>query len=102
MRNPAPPRDSAAAEVFQVLVAPGGGPQDIEQNVELLRQFRAASPEGGAHVDRMVMVIVPGAFTSERHRNGAPDPARCARDQHLLILEWSALWCTHCSKPVYR
>ncbi len=42
-------------EVFQVLMASGGAPHDLEQNVGLLQQFRTASPEGGTQVDRLLV-----------------------------------------------
>ncbi|MGA2267801.1 MAG: AAA family ATPase [Bryobacteraceae bacterium] len=55
MRNQAPPRDAAAADIFQVLTAPGCGPREIEQNLAMLEQFRAASPGAAAQVDRLMV-----------------------------------------------
>jgi len=55
MRNQTPPGVAAAADVFHALMAPGSGPRDIERDSELLKQFRAASPEGGTQFDRLVM-----------------------------------------------
>jgi proteasome-associated ATPase len=53
MRNQTP-RDNAAANVFQALMASNCGPRELEDHLALLAQFRAASPEGGAQVDRML------------------------------------------------
>jgi proteasome-associated ATPase len=55
MRNQAPPRDAAAAEFFQLLTAPGTSSVEMERNLSMLQQFRAASPEVGGRLDRLMV-----------------------------------------------
>jgi proteasome-associated ATPase len=55
MRNQPPPPNIPAADVFHALLASGCGPRELEPNLGMLQQFRAASPEGGAQVDRLLV-----------------------------------------------
>jgi proteasome-associated ATPase len=55
MRNETPPRDNAAVNVFQTLLAAARRPREMEQTVAMLQQYRAASREGGAQVDGMLI-----------------------------------------------
>ena len=55
MRNQTPPPDNAALELFRALMSSGCIPQALEPNVGMLQQFRAQSPQGSAHVDRLMV-----------------------------------------------
>jgi proteasome-associated ATPase len=71
MRNQPPPRNTAAADVFQVLMA---GPGEPEQIAQMMLQFRAMSPEGSAQLDRMLL--------DEIGRRGAGlEAARAAQEE---------------------
>lgn len=54
MRNPAPPRDPAAQEVFRIVAGPGG-PPDVDHRFNVLQQYRSSVPAGAAQVDRMLL-----------------------------------------------
>jgi proteasome-associated ATPase len=55
MRNQTPQATNAAVAVFQALMSSGCGPRELESNLALLQQFRITSPEGGPHMDRLMV-----------------------------------------------
>jgi len=76
MRNETPPRDSAAVNVFQTLLASARGPHDPGRTVAMLQQFRAASREGSAQIDGMLVEEIGRMWAGLESASAAQESVR--------------------------
>ena len=91
MRNQAPPRDSAAADVFQALIASGCGPRDLEQSVELLRQSYELLERAERRIELLSGVDVEGnPITQPFDDSATHDPSAPGKSVHALLVPYTS------------